>query len=116
MSKINMDNVNRILTKYDSLYRDMLDKYYMPLLDNFIQELLSELGVTEYSTDIPNKNYIYKHIFILDNKFQISQPEKPYGNSKYTVNQDCWNLFGYIESGQYDKEKNRAERNKSRKR
>lgn len=116
MSKINMNNVNRIIEKHRSFYRDMLKKHYIPILKNYIKELMQELNIENYTTHISNDESVYLHLYIHDNDFQIHIPEEPYGNTKYMNNDKGWKLFNYIENDLYEQEKNRAKRNKSRKR
>lgn len=106
MTNINIDNINRIIEKHKSLYRDMLKKHYHPLLHKFIEELMQELNIENYATRILNDESVYIHLYIHDNDFQIHIPEEPYGNTKYKSDDIGWKLFDYIENGLYEKEKN----------
>ena len=67
MTKINIDNVNRIIEKHKSLYRDMLKKHYKPLLAKFIEELMQELNIENYSIDYGLDNTTFMHLIIYKN-------------------------------------------------
>lgn len=107
-----MNNVNRIIEKYKSLYRDMLKKNYHPLLHKFIEELMQELNIEDYSATVLDDEAIYHHLKILKSDFQITKYEEPYGNGKYAINDNGWDLFSYIKSGLYNKEKELCQKQK----
>lgn len=112
MPKINMQNVNRIIEKHKSLYRDMLKKHYKPLLAKFVEELMQELKIENYSIDYGLDDSEFIHLKIFNNVFCFSHPCNPYGYNKYKSNTDNWKLLGYINSGQYDKEKELCQKQK----
>lgn len=112
MSNINIDNINRLIEKHKSLYRDMLKKHYHPLLRKFIEELMQELNIKEYSSIVLDDEAVYLHLKILSSDFQITKPEEPYGNAKYALSENGWELFSYIKNGLYEKEKNQCQKQK----
>lgn len=113
MVNINRNNINRIMEKYKSLYINMLNKHYKPLLTNYINELLQELNIEDYTIDYGFDDSTYIHLLIYNNSFQLNEIVEPYANKKYNnINHPHNKLFNYIESGQYNKEKKCYDKNK----